>query len=131
MKSIHRLISVLLLVGVGIEFFLAGAGAFGATSFHSHKILGMVLLAGGVLTFLAAVGARRSIRLGAIVAVLVGLQVLLGHLGETHPWVGAVHGLVAGVVAAVVGLNARKAVRGGGADRFRREVVGIAADTGR
>jgi len=113
MKSIHRLISVLLLVGVGIEFFLAGAGAFGATSFHSHTVMGMILLAGGVLTLLAAVGARRSIGLGAIVAVLIGVQVLLGHVGEKHPWVGAVHGLVAGIVAAVVGLNARKAVRPG------------------
>lgn len=108
MKALHRLISVLLLVGVGAEFFLAGAGAFGATSFDSHKTLGFALLAGGVLTLLTAVAARTQIRIGGAIAALIILQVILGVVGSHHPWVGAVHGLVAGIVAAVVGVNARK-----------------------
>ena len=114
MNAIHRLVSILLLLGVGGEFFLAGAGAFGATSFHSHKVLGVILLVGGVLTLLTALAARRSVGLGLAAAIVIALQVLLGHLGTTHPWVGAVHGLVAGVVAAVVSVNARKAVRSTG-----------------
>lgn len=107
MLAAYRLVSLLLLLGVGVEFFLAGAGAFGATSFHSHKMTGFILLAGAILTFLLAAAARRNVRIGFAVAIAVVLQVGLGDLGTHHPWVGAIHGLGAGLVAAAVGVNAR------------------------
>jgi heme A synthase len=98
-----------------VEFFLAGAGAFGATSFHSHRVVGVVLLAGAVIVLVVAAASRRNTRIALGLAVLVGAQVLLGHLGQTHPWIGAVHGLTAAAVAAVASVNVRMAM----ADRPR------------
>jgi hypothetical protein len=110
LSALHRLLSVLLLLGIGVEFFLAGAGAFGATSFHSHRVVGVVLLAGAVIVLVVAAASRRNPRIALGLAVLVGAQVLLGHLGRTHPWIGAVHGLTAGAVAAVASVNVRMAM---------------------
>lgn len=62
--AVHRLVSLLLLLGVGVEFFFAGAGAFGATSFHVHRVVGFSLLA-------------VAIALLAIAGALAGLIVLL------------------------------------------------------
>jgi hypothetical protein len=115
LSALHRLLSVLLLLGIGLEFFLAGAGAFGATSFHSHRVVGVLLLAGAVIVLVVAAASRRNTRIALGLAVLVGAQVLLGHLGQTHPWIGAVHGLTAGAVAAVASVNVRMAM----ADRPR------------
>ena len=108
MLAAYRLVSLLLLLGVGVEFFLAGATAFGATSSHGHRIVGFALFAGAVLTFVLAVAARRNVRVALAVVAVVVLQVVLGNAGMHHPWVGAIHGLGAGLVAAAVSVNARR-----------------------
>jgi hypothetical protein len=59
---------------------------------------------------LAAVAARRNIRLAFGLALLLALQFLLGHLGVHHPWAGAFHGLTAIAVAAIAGINARRSL---------------------
>jgi hypothetical protein len=110
MSALYRLLSTALVLGIGAEFFLAGAGAFGATSFHSHRLLGMALLVAGILTFVFAALARRNARIASGVALLLALQVILGHLGKNHPWIGAVHGLTAALVAAAASINARRAM---------------------
>lgn len=111
MFPIYRLVSVLLLFGVGAEFFLAGAGAFGATSFDSHKMLGFALLAGGALTLLLAIAARRNVRIALAATVVIAVQAGLGAAGSSHPWIGAIHGLLAAAVAGIVSVNARRAMR--------------------
>ena len=109
--AVHRLVSLLLLLGVGVEFFFAGAGAFGATSFHVHRVVGFSLLAVAITLLVIAVIDRRNVALGLAVALLVAAQVIEGHLGPQHPWVGAVHGLTAAFVAGAAVINARKAWR--------------------
>jgi hypothetical protein len=107
---IYRVMSLILVVGVGVEFFLAGAGAFGATSFDAHRALGMALLAVSAVTIAFAVGCGRSPQLPFALTALLVVQFVLGYLGRDHAWIGAVHGLTAAAVAAVAFLSARRAL---------------------
>jgi hypothetical protein len=105
--GLYRLTAGLMLVGVAAQFFLAGAGAFGATSYDTHRTLGSVLIAVGAFgVILAAASRTRALRALALEAALL-LQFLLGHLGMNHPWIGAIHGLVAVGVAALASVVAR------------------------
>jgi hypothetical protein len=72
LSTLHRLLSVLLLLGIGLEFFLAGAGAFGATSFHSHRVVGVLLLAGAVIVLVVSAASRRNTRIALGLALLIG-----------------------------------------------------------
>lgn len=111
MIAVHRLIAVVLLVGVAVAFFFAGAGAFGASNFHSHRLVGMALVIAGVVGLVTAVGARRQVRIAGGLLALLLVQFLLGHLGaHGHPWVGSFHGFLALGVAGLAVVNARRAV---------------------
>jgi hypothetical protein len=69
-------LSAFYLAGVVVQFFLAGLGAFGATSFDAHRGLGFALgIASLVLLVLALVG-RLPRFLSLLTVVLVGLNVL-------------------------------------------------------
>ena len=89
----------LFLTALFAQFFLAGAGAFGAASFDSHSALGFFLLIGSlVLLVLAALG-RVLVRLTAFLFALMVVQSLLGAVGsEEEAWLGAFHGLNAPLV---------------------------------
>lgn len=103
----YRLVATLTLAGVAVQFFLAGAGAFGATAYDAHRTLGGVLIAlGGVGVVLAVLSRHRPSRALALEVAFL-LQLLLGHLGMHHPWIGALHGLVAVGVAALASAVAR------------------------
>jgi hypothetical protein len=107
MTAPYRLLATLLLLGVGVQFFLAGAGAFGAADYHAHRVLGVVLVILGALGLLLALASRtHPVRALALEAALL-LQVLFGHLGTMHPWIGAIHGFTAIVVAALASIVAR------------------------
>ena len=107
MLGAYRLVAALTLVGVAVQVFLAGAGAFGATSYDAHKTLGIVLVvAGGLGLVLAALSRRQPARAVALELALL-VQLLFGHLGVDHPWFGAFHGLLAIAVAALASLVAR------------------------
>jgi hypothetical protein len=69
-------LAVVYLAGVVVQFFLAGLGTFGATSFDAHQAFGLVLaLLTLVLLVLAVVG--KVPRLLILLAVaLLGLNVL-------------------------------------------------------
>jgi Family of unknown function (DUF6220) len=94
---------------VAAQFFLAGAGAFGATSFDAHKAVGSALVLVAVLVVLAAALARRHAAHAALFLGVTILQLVLGTLGADAPWIGAFHGLNALVVMGVGGTLARKA----------------------
>jgi uncharacterized protein DUF6220 len=101
------------------QFFLAGAGAFGATSFDAHKTVGSVLVLVVLVGLLVAAVARRHVAHAAIFLGVTILQLVLGTVGADEPWVGAFHGLNAIAVMGAGGTYAQK-VWGRGAVREPR-----------
>ena len=92
---------------VATQFFLAGAGAFGATSFDAHRAVGSIaVLVALVGLALAALTRRHRGHSAAVVGLLV-LQFALGSLGSDEPWIGALHGLNALAVMGAAGTLAR------------------------
>jgi len=75
-------LAVIYLAGVVVQFFLAGLGTFGATSFDAHQAFGLVLaLLTLILLVLAVVGKVPRILIGLAV-VLLGLNVLQMFLAQ-------------------------------------------------
>ena len=75
-------LAVIYLAGVVIQFFLAGLGTFGATSFDAHQAFGLVLaLLTLILLVLAVVGKVPRVLIGLVV-VLLGLNVLQMFLAQ-------------------------------------------------
>jgi hypothetical protein len=91
------------------QFFLAGAGAFGATSFDAHKTVGSALVLVVLLGLLVAALVRRHVVHTAIFFGLTVLQLVLGSLGSDEPWFGAFHGVNALAVMGAGGTLAQKA----------------------
>jgi hypothetical protein len=104
----QRAIAVLTMALIATQFFLAGAGAFGATSFDAHKAVGSALVLVVLVGLVAAALARRHTGHAAILVGVTVLQLVLGSLGTDEPWFGAFHGLNALVVMGVGGTLARK-----------------------
>jgi Family of unknown function (DUF6220) len=105
----QRGLAVLTMALIATQFFLAGAGAFGATSFDAHKAVGSVLV---LVVLLAVIVAALARRFGLHALALLGLTVLqlaLGALGADTPWIGAFHGLNALAVMGAGGTLARRA----------------------
>ena len=105
----HRGIQSLAMALIAAQFFLAGAGAFGATSFEAHKTVGSALVVVALLGLIAAALARRLVGHAALFLAVTALQLVLGTLGADEPWVGALHGLNAAVVMGVGGSLANRA----------------------
>jgi hypothetical protein len=103
----QRLLASLTALMIVSQFFFAGAGAFGATSFDPHRTIGslavLVALLGLVVS--AATGRHRG-HSAAVFGFLV-LQALLGSLGGDEPWIGALHGLNAIAVMGAAGTLAQ------------------------
>jgi hypothetical protein len=114
MRTAHRYTVRLVALGVVVQFFLAGAGAFGAISFDAHEALGTVLL---VLSGVALVLSLLAHAFRRYTALLVGtllLQAVLGILGaDTQAWIGGLHAVNAIAVMGVAGtLAGRTSERG-------------------
>src|SRR3954470_10827357 len=110
--ALQRGLQSLAMALIAAQFFLAGAGAFGATSFDAHKTVGSVLVLVALLGLLAAGLARRFVGHAALFLGATVLQLVLGTLGADTPWIGAFHGLNAVVVVGVGGALARRAWAG-------------------
>jgi hypothetical protein len=110
--ALQRGLQALAMALIAAQFFLAGAGAFGATSFDAHKAVGSILVLVALLGLLAAALARRFVGHAALFLGVTVLQLVLGTLGADTPWIGAFHGLNAVVVMAVGGTLARRAFAG-------------------
>lgn len=90
-------LSWLLFAGVLGQFFLAGAGAFGAASFDAHAGAGVLLVL--VALLLLVLVARTLRRPVLLLSGALFLQLLLGGLGrDQEAWIGAFHALNAVVV---------------------------------
>ena len=81
-----------------LQFFLAGLGIFGASSFSAHETVGYLFHTIAVLVFVLAVAGPRTgqaIGMGALFAVLATVQVYLPELRGDAPELAAVHPLLA------------------------------------
>lgn len=108
---VHRGLALVIVAAVAVQFLLAGAGAFGATSFKAHTALGWTTAFLSLLALIAAAVGRRELRASGLLFAAVAVQVALGVLGEnSSAWFGTVHGLNALVVTgAAVNLARRTA----------------------
>lgn len=98
--GLQRWLVRLILAAVTAQFVLAGAGAFGATSFKPHTAIGWVTVVLCLIAVAVAALGRRELSASALLFAVVAVQVALGVLGEnTSAWFGAVHGLNALIVA--------------------------------
>lgn len=118
-RSAFRILLTLFLVGVAVQFFLAGLGAFRAQHgtdhgtigdsqfahyFDPHRANGNVLLILAVVVFLAALVARmgrRWVLIALSLPVLVELQFVFANTGPS--WFRALHVLNAFVIAGIAG----------------------------
>src|SRR5262249_53446300 len=101
-----------------VQFFLAGAGAFGQKlgansprladqkSWDPHRVFGLVVVILAVLVLLACLAwwSERIWLLGTfLLALLTVIQFPLASAGEHHRWVGALHPANAGVILLISG----------------------------
>jgi hypothetical protein len=103
----QRLLASLTALLVVTQFFLAGAGAFGATSFDPHRTVGSVAVLVALLGLGLAGLTRRHVAHSAAVLGLLVVQFVLGSLGGDEPWIGALHGLNAIAVMGAAGTLAQ------------------------
>jgi hypothetical protein len=108
----------LVVAGLVVEFYLAGAALFGATTFQPHRALGVGLTAAILLLLLVTLIARpgrRVVGLAALLLVLGIVQVVLPSLRTAVPWVAALHPINAVALAMVTIRIARAEDRGAAA----------------
>jgi Family of unknown function (DUF6220) len=92
--TLHRICVVAFLVGLVIQFLLAGLGVFGAESFGAHRILGDVLILIAVLILLTGLVGRMGraiVRPSALLTGLAIVQVLLILAEDSIPALAALH----------------------------------------
>jgi ABC-type multidrug transport system permease subunit len=105
----HRWLAALVAAAIGVQFLLAGAGAFHATSFDPHTGLGWMIAAASLLVLLAALLGRSELTASGLLFAAVAVQVALGVLGaQSSPWFGALHGLNALVAMGAAANLARR-----------------------
>jgi hypothetical protein len=124
----YRWLIAVFVLTVVVEFFLAGAGAFGQKSdvalgdqksWDPHRALGYILIGGALLLLVVCLlwwSERIWLMATFLLAVLAFLQSVLAHVGLHHRWVGALHPLNA---IAILGLSGYLAHRA-----WRRDLVG-------
>jgi Family of unknown function (DUF6220) len=101
----------LIVGGLAIQFYLAGAALFGATTFQPHRALGDGLAAAILLLLVVALIARpgrRVVGLAVALTALTIVQVLLPSLRTGLPWVAALHVVNAVALASVTVSIARQ-----------------------
>src|SRR5947209_8767025 len=110
----YAYVASLFMLGIAVQFFLAGVGVFGdhsakvenASSFDPHRAVGSILGLVAIVLFLLALAARESrgtVLWTLVLAILTaGAQPGLAGAGDDHKWVGGLHALD-GVVILVLG----------------------------
>src|SRR5918911_1495971 len=79
----------LVLAGLAVQFYLAGAALFGATTFQAHRTLGYLLAVAILLLLVVALAARpgrRLVGLTVLLAGLAGVQVAAPASQSRRPW---------------------------------------------
>ena len=114
----YRWLIAVFVLCVIVQFFLAGAGAFGQKlganaphledqkSWDPHRAFGAVVLIIAILTLIACLAwwSERIWLMGTfLLALLVFVQFPLASAGEHHRWVGALHPANAGLILLISG----------------------------
>ena len=101
---VFRVLAWLVLAGLVLEVYLAGAGLFGAVTFQLHRAFGLVI-AVAILLFLVMVlvarPGRRAVSLTGVLAILTVVQVFLPSARNGLPGVAALHAVNAVVLVVV------------------------------
>ena len=129
MRQAYLISALATLVLVTLQFFLAGLGMFGATSFEAHEFTGFALVHGATLLMLIFALAGRMGRphwiYGLGLFLLVFVQVGLPGAAEDAPGIAAIHPLLALViwVGAAQAVQAARAATRSTADRSTSAVA--------
>jgi hypothetical protein len=117
MTLVQRLLASLTAATVAAQFFLAGAGTFGALTFDPHRAVGFALIGlAGAAVVVALVLRRLAANAGILLVLLLVQWGLARGAIDQSPWFGAVHGLNALAVMAAAGILARRAWEGSPAE---------------
>jgi hypothetical protein len=102
-------LTVLFLLGVVVQFFLAGLYVFGGSSIESHRVLGFILSAAALLLIILALVGRLPRKTVLLTVLLFGLTIIQSFLVNVDiDEVGALHPVNALVIAfAAYGLMQR------------------------
>lgn len=94
----------LFLAALVVQFFLAGASAFGAESWDPHSALGFFLVIASLVILIVAAVAQRSVIFAALLFAAMVLQLLLANvIADASNWLGALHAVNALVVLGLAG----------------------------
>jgi hypothetical protein len=104
--------AVVYLVGVVVQFFLAGLGVFGTTSYDAHRALGFILGLVAVVLLVLAIGAKLPRPLSGLalllvllsIAQIVLIQIDIGEVKALH----IVNALAIGLVATTLAHRSRR-----------------------
>lgn len=118
--AVFAYLAVLLVLGVVVQFFLAGLGVFDIAGHQDldkvkgldpHRAVGHILAAISLLMFIAALIARTGkakiwVSL-ALVVLIEGVQVALASGGTDHHWLGGLHALNGVIILGLAGWTHR------------------------
>ena len=93
-SQIHRGLARVFLVGLLLQFYLAGTGLFGVGSFQPHRMLGDALTVLVILFPVLAVAGRlgrQLIGLSMLLVFLTIVQIVLPSLRANASWIAALH----------------------------------------
>jgi hypothetical protein len=113
--TVFAYLAALLLLGIIVQFFLAGLGTFDlhtqtlekSDGFEPHEALGHILAGVSLLMLIAALVARTS-KFAiwgslALVVLIEVVQVVLAANGKDHAWVGGLHALDGVIILGLAG----------------------------
>jgi hypothetical protein len=108
LRQIHRGLAWVTMAALALQFYFAGLGMFGGSTFELHRVVGYLAALLVILLLIFALIARvprRVLGLSALLLVLVIVQVLLPGFRGSLPWLAALHPVNAmallGVTAAI------------------------------
>ena len=108
--KIHAGLSILTLVAVILQFFLAGLGLFGAEPYDAHKTNGyLIALSALLLLILSLIGRLDRACVGASAGLFLLMILQIALIESKKPWIEAFHPLVA---LLVLGASFQLAMRG-------------------
>jgi uncharacterized protein DUF6220 len=104
----HRNLAFFFLAGAVVQFFLAGLGVFGETSYDPHRAWGDALLIISLVLLVMAFTSRRdALQSSAVLFGLMILQLILGGvIGDDAPVIAAFHPVVGLAVLGAAGASA-------------------------
>ncbi len=109
--ALHSGLAWVILVAVGMQFFLAGLGLFGAATLQPHRMVGSIIIPVTLVLFLLALAGRlggAAIGMSAVLFVLTVVQSMLPRgpalIAAFHP----VNALVILFVARALALRGRE-----------------------